>query len=48
LELESFVEAAAVLLVFTAFAVAIFRRFGLGSVLGLLVAGILIGPHTPG
>jgi glutathione-regulated potassium-efflux system protein KefB len=48
LELESFVEAAVVLLVFTAFAVAIFRRFGLGSVLGLLVAGILIGPHTPG
>ncbi|MBK8509362.1 MAG: monovalent cation:proton antiporter-2 (CPA2) family protein [Candidatus Competibacter sp.] len=48
MELESFVEAAAVLLVFTAFAVAIFRRFGLGSVLGLLVAGILIGPHTPG
>ena len=48
MELESFVEAAVVLLVFTAFAVAIFRRFGLGSVLGLLVAGILIGPHTPG
>ncbi|MBL8260565.1 MAG: cation:proton antiporter [Candidatus Competibacteraceae bacterium] len=48
MELESFVEAAVVLLVFTALAVAIFRRFGLGSVLGLLVAGILIGPHTPG
>jgi len=48
LEPESFVEAAVVLLVFTAFAVAIFRRFGLGSVLGLLVAGILIGPYTPG
>jgi glutathione-regulated potassium-efflux system protein KefB len=48
LEPESFVESAVVLLVATAFAVAIFRRFGLGSVLGLLVAGILIGPHTPG
>jgi glutathione-regulated potassium-efflux system ancillary protein KefC len=48
LEPESFVEAAVVLLVFTAFAVAVFRRFGLGSVLGLLVAGILIGPHTSG
>lgn len=48
LEPASFVEAAVILLVFTAFAVAIFRRFGLGSVLGLLVAGILIGPHTPG
>ena len=48
MEPESFVESAVVLLVATAFAVAIFRRFGLGSVLGLLVAGILIGPHTPG
>lgn len=48
MEPQSFVESAVVLLVFTAFAVAIFRRFGLGSVLGLLVAGILIGPHTPG
>ena len=48
MEPESFVESAVVLLVATAFAVAIFRRFGLGSVLGLLVAGILIGPYTPG
>lgn len=48
MEPESFVESAVVLLVFTALAVAIFRRFGLGSVLGLLVAGILIGPYTPG
>lgn len=48
MEPQSFVESAVVLLVATAFAVAIFRRFGLGSVLGLLVAGILIGPHTPG
>lgn len=48
MEPESFVEAAVVLLGFTAFAVAISRRFGLGSVLGLLAAGMLIGPHTPG
>ena len=48
MEPKSFVESAVVLLVATAFAVTIFRRFGLGSVLGLLVAGILIGPHTPG
>ena len=48
MEPKSFVESAVVLLVATAFAVAIFRRFGLGSVLGLLAAGILIGPHTPG
>ena len=48
MEPKSFVESAVVLLVATALAVAIFRRFGLGSVLGLLVAGMLIGPHTPG
>jgi glutathione-regulated potassium-efflux system protein KefB len=36
------------LLAATAAAVAVFRHFGLGSVLGLLVAGVLIGPHTPG
>jgi len=48
LEPKSFVESAVILLMATAFAVAIFRRFGLGSVLGLLVAGILVGPYTPG
>jgi glutathione-regulated potassium-efflux system protein KefB len=48
LEPKSFVDSAVIILVATAFAVAIFRRFGLGSVLGLLVAGIFIGPHTPG
>lgn len=48
MEPESFVESAVVLLVATALAVTIFRRFGLGSVLGLLVAGMLIGPYTPG
>jgi len=40
-EPKSFVESAVVLLVATAFAVTIFRRFGLGSVLGLLVAGLM-------
>lgn len=48
MEPQSLIESAAVLLLTAALAVAIFRRFGLGSVLGLLVAGILIGPHTPG
>lgn len=48
MEPKSFVDSAVILLVATAFAVAIFRRFGLGSVLGLLVAGILVGPYTPG
>jgi glutathione-regulated potassium-efflux system protein KefB len=45
---KSFVYSAVVLLVVAATAVALFRRFGLGSILGLLVAGVLIGPHTPG
>ncbi len=31
-----------------AVAVALFRRFGLSSILGLLVTGVLVGPHTPG
>ncbi len=48
MEPKSFVYSAVILLAATALAVAIFRRFGLGSVLGLLVAGIFIGPHTPG
>jgi glutathione-regulated potassium-efflux system ancillary protein KefC len=45
---KSFVYSAVLLLVAAAAAVALFRRFGLGSILGLLVAGVLIGPHTPG
>ncbi|MCF7983433.1 MAG: cation:proton antiporter [Thiohalocapsa sp.] len=45
---KSFLHSAVLLLVAAAFAVALFRRFGLGSILGLLVAGVLIGPHTPG
>lgn len=48
MEPASFVHSAVILLVATAFAVAVFRRFGLGSVLGLLVAGMLVGPYTPG
>ncbi|MCG6941625.1 MAG: cation:proton antiporter [Thiohalocapsa sp.] len=45
---KSFVYSAVLLLVVAAGAVALFRHFGLGSILGLLVAGVLIGPHTPG
>ena len=45
---ESHVQSSVLLLVAAAAAVALFRHFGLGSILGLLVAGILIGPHTPG
>ncbi|MGB5733882.1 MAG: cation:proton antiporter [Thiohalocapsa sp.] len=45
---KSFVYSAVLLLLVAAGAVALFRHFGLGSILGLLVAGVLIGPHTPG
>jgi len=45
---NSFVYSAALLLVAAAIAVAVSRHFGLGSILGLLVAGVLIGPHAPG
>jgi glutathione-regulated potassium-efflux system protein KefB len=45
---EAFVSSAVLLLVVAATAVTLFRHFGLGSILGLLVAGILLGPHTPG
>lgn len=45
---ESFVSSAVLLLVVAAMAVVIFRHFGLGSILGLLVAGVLLGPYTPG
>ena len=45
---HSFVYSAVLLLVVASIAVAVFRHFGLGSILGLLVTGIIVGPHTPG
>jgi glutathione-regulated potassium-efflux system ancillary protein KefC len=45
---KSFVYSAVLLLVVASIAVAVFRHFGLGSILGLLVTGIIVGPHTPG
>lgn len=45
---KSFVDSAVLLLVVAAIAVTVFRHFGLGSVLGLLVTGIIVGPHTAG
>ncbi len=45
---HSFVYSAVLLLVVASVAVAIFRHFGLGSILGLLVTGVIVGPHTPG
>jgi glutathione-regulated potassium-efflux system protein KefB len=48
MHLDNFIVSALLLLVVTSVAVALFRHFGLGSVLGLLVAGVVVGPHSPG
>src|SRR3712207_875640 len=40
--------AAVLLLGASAAAIIVSRRLGLGSILGLLAAGILVGPHTAG
>ncbi|MEA3640829.1 MAG: cation:proton antiporter [Lamprobacter sp.] len=45
---EAFVQSSVLLLLAAAAAVTLFKHFGLGSILGLLVAGVLIGPYTPG
>lgn len=45
---HSFVYSAVLLLVVASIAVTLFRHFGLGTILGLLVTGIIVGPHTPG
>jgi glutathione-regulated potassium-efflux system protein KefB len=48
MQLDSFVLSAVLLLTAASISVAIFKHLGLGSVLGLLVAGIVVGPHSPG
>jgi len=48
MEPESFVVAAVFLLLVTSVTVALSKRFGLGSVIGLLIAGVIVGPHSPG
>lgn len=45
---KTFVYSAVLLLFVASIAVAIFRHFGLGSILGLLVTGVIVGPYTPG
>ena len=44
MEVHDLLAAAVVLLAATAFTTALFKRLGLGSVLGLLAAGVLVGP----
>lgn len=46
--LDSFLTSALIVLLATSIAVALFKHLGLGSVLGLLVAGIIVGPYSPG
>ena len=48
MHLDSFIVSALLLLAVTSVAVTLFRQLGLGSVLGLLVAGVVVGPHSPG
>ncbi|MBK8580192.1 MAG: hypothetical protein IPN78_18935 [Candidatus Accumulibacter sp.] len=39
-------DSAVLLLVVAAIAVTVFRHFGLGSILRLLVTGVVVGPHA--
>ena len=48
MELESFISSAVILLIAASVMVVLFKHLGLGSIAGLLVAGIIVGPHTPG
>lgn len=48
MSLNTFLYSAVLLLLVTSVAVALFKYLGLGSVLGLLVAGVVVGPHSPG
>ncbi len=48
MHLETFLFSALLLLLVTSITVALFKHLGLGSVLGLLVAGIVVGPNSPG
>jgi len=46
--LDTFIFSALLLLAVTSVAVTLFRHLGLGSILGLLIAGVVVGPHSPG
>jgi len=48
MDLDSFMVSAVILLAVTSVAVALFKHLGLGSVIGLLVAGMVVGPYSPG
>lgn len=48
MHLDSFIGSALLILVVTSIAVALFKHLGFGSLLGLLVAGVIVGPYSPG
>jgi len=48
MELESFITSAVILLIVASAMVMLFKHLGFGSILGLLVAGIIVSPYTPG
>ena len=48
MDLETFITSAVILLLVASVMVVLFKHFGLGSIAGFLVAGIIVGPHTAG
>jgi glutathione-regulated potassium-efflux system protein KefB len=48
MDISAVLLAIVVFLAATAACVILFQRLGFGSILGFIVAGVLIGPHTPG
>jgi len=48
MHLDTFIVAALLVLLVTSIAVALSKQLGLGSILGLLVAGTIVGPYSPG
>ncbi len=47
MELDHFIISAIILLFTSTITTVLFRHFGLGSIAGLLVADIIVGPHAP-
>ena len=48
MDISSILLSVVVILAATATCIILFERLGFGSILGFIVAGIIIGPHTPG
>ena len=48
MELEGFISSAVIILIAASVMVVLFKHLGLGSIAGLLVAGMIVGPYTPG